>query len=192
MELLIEGYAEVNGDLDEILNIPLFTDPDIFSFPEICIPFSIDAPNVCPYVPDSDAEAEYDYGEGLAGTKRDISILKSNARGDLEKRATPTTVPPWYGKKASTYYQPCDSAKAYPIQMEAYPVPTSIVAKTTVVPVMKPTIPDGCTKSLNCSVENWTIKLLPGTPTALIEPTFSWAGKCRDFGAHTLFANSFL
>lgn len=181
MELVIEGYAEAGGVLDEILLVPLFSDPDIFSFPEICIPFGIEDANVCPFVPDTDDEEEYEDNEELAGTKRDVPTLESNSRRDLGKRQVP-----WYLKKLKKidpYYQVCDpNSKAqpgkYPIQPEAYPSPSAIVTRTTAVPVYKPGIPAGCTKNLNCSVEKWTIQSIPGTPTAIKEPTWTWAGKC--------------
>lgn len=176
-ELLLEGYAEAGGSLDELLTVTLFSDPDIFSFPKVCIPFSAEEGNVLPFIPDTDDEEVYDQIENLAGTKRDVST-----RGSVQRRASTEKPVPWFLIKRKPYYQGCDPNTAtqpgkYPIQPEAYPSATAIVSASTTVPVYRPGIPAGCTTSLNCSVENWTLDRLPGTRTSIINDAWSWDGK---------------
>jgi hypothetical protein len=181
-QLLIEGYAEVGGVLDELLTVPLFSDPDIFSFPEVCIPFSAEEGNVCPFIPDTDDEEVYDQIEDLAGTQRDVSTL-----GSVQRRASTEKPVPSFLIRRRPYYQGCDPNNPpaqpgkYPIQPEAYPSASAIVAASTTVPVYRPGIPAGCTASLDCSVENWTLTRLPGTRTSIINNAWSWDGNDRYF-----------
>lgn len=172
VELVLEGYGEVGGHLDPIFVFPLFTDPNIFSLPEICLPFNSEQPNVCPFIPDTDDEEDYEITEGQSGNKRDVS---TQTRGELSKRQVS-----WWDrlKKRDDYFLACEATpKTHSIVVEAYPSPTQIVAETTSVPVLKPGIPGGCTGPLDCAVDKWTMQRIPSTPTAIAEETFEWAGE---------------
>lgn len=155
VELVLEGFTEASGVEHSFLNVPLFNDSSIFTFPPLCIPFG-SVTGVCLYTPQSPHDAAYEASEDTGGVDK---------RSELMPRAP--------DKKRRPYWITCDTAKTE-IRVQEYPKPNAIKKPNSKydVPIMKPGI-EQCQEHPSCPEADWTVTR--GSKADL--STGNWASK---------------
>lgn len=137
--LVLEGYDEVDGEKNVFLQLPLFSDPDIYTFPELCLAFSTISSGYC-YAPLYGDDPETTDGTTVVTwEKRDLVSLEER---DLSTRTN------------RSYTLKCDAAPKQYIYVQKYPSP-QVLKSVPGVPIIEPLI--RCEDD-DCPPEKWKIQ----------------------------------
>ena len=141
-ELDLVAWRELNGKQDVLFDVDLYSNEEIYQFPEVCLSFGGDG-GACTVEPNEDDVFEDDDDF----TKRSLLLPRQNFNGNTSLIAA--------ARGTRKYNMKCDTGGDFTISLKEHPGPTEI--KGTTVPYLNTGYTCGQKKVADCPVADWRV-----------------------------------